>query len=98
MDRLVNLHDSQLLHPGEELVLSVESVVVPTVVDSLTEFLVTGSSQLLEFLVWSEGGLADVTSPLNHFKLPGGLTHVQGKDRPGKSLNFDGRSSGCRGS
>ena len=94
----MNLHDSQLLHPGEELVLGVESVVAPTVVDLLTEFLVTGSSQLFEFLVWSEGGLVDVTSPLNHFKLPGGLTHVQGKNRPGKSLNFDGRSSRCRGS
>ena len=92
----MDLDDGQLLHACEEFILGVQPTVVATVEDSLAELLITGSSQLQEFVVRSGGSLADVTPPLNHFKLPEGLSHVEGEDWPGQSLQLCGGSCpGC---
>ena len=99
MDGLVDLDDGQFLHSGEELVLSVEPAVVSSVKDSLVELLITGSSELEDFVFWSGGGLSDVTSPLYQLELPGRFRHVQGKFGPGQSLQLGGgrASSSSRG-
>ena len=91
MNTLVDRHHSQLLHPGEEQGDVVEAGEVPTVVDSGSEPLVTGGSELEQLGVVCGWSLLDVTLLLDNFEVPDIFCHVECEHRPGQLLQSEGR-------